>query len=174
MKKSLITFLLVLTFAVYIVYYRLLSSSDTGVIPITPEAPVPTNNTQNIPPAPAPTTTLTAPSTQTMPPKTMPPVKMPMRALYRDGQYAGVSADAYYGNVQVKAIISGGRITDVQFLDHPQDQRTSQRINDYAMPILISEAIQVQSANVDIVSGATDTSGAFRQSLASALAQAKN
>ncbi|HEY4384430.1 MAG TPA: FMN-binding protein [Ktedonobacteraceae bacterium] len=46
-------------------------------------------------------------------------------------------------------------------------------INNYADPQLTSEAIQAQSANVDIVSGATDSSEAFIQSLNSALAQAK-
>jgi len=40
------------------------------------------------------------------------------------------------------------------------------------MPKLIQEAITAQSANVATVSGATLTSNAFKQSLASALAQA--
>ena len=43
----------------------------------------------------------------------------------------------------------------------------------YADPQLTSEAIQAQSANVDIVSGATDSSDAFIQSLSDALSQAK-
>lgn len=96
------------------------------------------------------------------------------KGLYADGKYIGNSADAYYGNVQVKAVISGGQITDVIFLDYPQDMMHSVLINSYAMPILKSEAIKSQNAQVDTVSGATETSGAFRESLASALAQAKN
>lgn len=76
--------------------------------------------------------------------------------------------------VQVKATIQNGKIVAVDFLQYPNDRRTSQYINSQAMPILQSEAIQAQSANVDIVSGATDTSMAFQQSLASALAKAKN
>lgn len=91
---------------------------------------------------------------------------------YKDGQYTGNVADAYYGNIQVQATIQGGKISDVVFLDYPQDRRNSVRINTEAMPLLKSEAIQAQSAQVDIVSGATATSDAFRQSLASALAQA--
>ena len=91
---------------------------------------------------------------------------------YKDGTYIGNSADAYYGSVQVKAIISGGKITDVQFLNYPQDRRTSQQINSQAMPYLTSEAIAAQSANVDMVSGASETSQAFQKSLASALSQA--
>lgn len=93
---------------------------------------------------------------------------------YKDGEYTGDNVDAYYGNVQVKTTIQNGKITDVQFLDYPRDRRTSERINSEAMPYLKSEAIQAQSAVVDIVSGATQTSLAFKQSLQSALLKAKN
>ncbi len=92
---------------------------------------------------------------------------------YKDGSYTGTVADAFYGNIQVKAIISGGKITDVQFLQYPNDQGNSIEINTYAMPILTQEAIKAQSSNVNIVSGATDSSAAFIQSLADALTQAK-
>ena len=92
--------------------------------------------------------------------------------VYKDGQYTGTTADAYYGNIQVVAVIQGGKITDVQFLNYPQDRSTSIQISKRAMPILKSEAIAVQSARVDAVSGATDTSKAFVQSLTSALNQA--
>lgn len=94
-------------------------------------------------------------------------------AAYKDGQYTGSVADAYYGYIQVLAVISGGKLTDVQFLQHPSDRSTSVEINSQAMPYLKQEALQAQSANVNIVSGATDTSQAFIQSLASALNSAK-
>jgi uncharacterized protein with FMN-binding domain len=73
----------------------------------------------------------------------------------------------------VRAIIQDGRIMDVQFLEYPQDRRTSARINSRAVPALRREAIQAQNAQVDIISGATLTSEAFIQSLQSALDQAK-
>ena len=85
----------------------------------------------------------------------------------------GDTYDAFYGYVQVKAVVSGGKIADVQILQYPNDRGTSIRINSIAMPRLKSEAIQSQSADVNIVSGATASSGAFRASLASALAQAQ-
>jgi len=91
---------------------------------------------------------------------------------YKDGQYTGDAADAYYGYIQVKVTISSGKITDVVFLQYPNDRQNSIYINSQAMPILKQEAIQAQSAKVDIVSGATDTSSAFIQSLTSALNQA--
>jgi uncharacterized protein with FMN-binding domain len=95
-------------------------------------------------------------------------------AQYKDGQYTGSSFDAYYGNIQVKAIIKNGKITDVQFLQFPSDRNESVEINSRSMPQLTQEAIQAQSATVDIVSGATDSSQAFIQSLTSALSQAKS
>jgi len=94
-------------------------------------------------------------------------------ALYKDGQFDGNAADAYYGLVQVRAIIQGGKLADVQFLSFPSDRNTSVRINNYAMPILKSEAIQVQSAKVNIVTGATNSSRAFVNSLSNALSQAQ-
>lgn len=92
---------------------------------------------------------------------------------YKDGSYTGSVADATWGYVQVKAVIQNGKITSVQFLQYPNDRSRSIRINNYADSQLSSEAIQAQSANVNIVTGATDTSGAFMQSLTDALAKAK-
>lgn len=93
--------------------------------------------------------------------------------LYNDGTYTGTAYDALYGSVQVQATVSGGQLTDVQFLKYPGDRRTSQNINNRAMSQLKREAIAVQGSRVNTVSGATDTSEAFRQSLHSALIQAQ-
>ena len=93
---------------------------------------------------------------------------------YKDGEYTGDAADAFYGNIQVKATVSGGKLTDVQFLQYPNDRHDSVEINSQAMPQLKQEAIQAQSANVSGVTGATDTSQAFIQSLGSALKSAQS
>ena len=92
----------------------------------------------------------------------------------KDGTFTGSEVDAYYGLVKVKTTILGGKMTDVQFLEYPSDRRTSVRINSFAVPNLQQEAIQAQTANVDIISGATLTSEAFRVSLQAALDAAKN
>lgn len=92
----------------------------------------------------------------------------------KDGTYTGPEVDAYYGLVKVEATITAGKIADVKFLDYPHDRRTSVRINSFAVPNLQQEAIQVQTANVDIISGATLTSQAFKVSLQAALDSAKN
>ena len=91
---------------------------------------------------------------------------------YRDGQYLGDVADAFYGNIQVRVTITGGKISDVVFLQYPNDRATSIEINTQAMPYLKQEAIQTQNANVDIVTGATQSSEAFRKSLQSAINKA--
>jgi uncharacterized protein with FMN-binding domain len=106
-------------------------------------------------------------------PTAAPPVAV-STGKFKDGEYTGQIADAYFGDVQVKAVIRGGQIADVSFLSYPNHRRTSVRINTYAMPYLTSEAIKVQSADVNIISGATLTSEAFAQSLQSALDAAKS
>jgi uncharacterized protein with FMN-binding domain len=73
----------------------------------------------------------------------------------------------------VKAVIEGGKLVDVVFLDYPHDRKTSERVNQQAMPYLKQEAIQAQSSEVDIVTGATQTSLAFKKSLSAALMKAK-
>lgn len=92
---------------------------------------------------------------------------------YKDGSYTGKSSDAFYGYVQVRATIVGGKLSDVTILDYPQDRDNSIEINNSALPQLKQEAIQTQTAQVDGISGATDTSQAFVESLSDALAQAK-
>jgi len=135
----------------------------------TPEPPPPTA-------APAPPATKPLVPTAAPPPATEPPTatSAPIaRGGYKDGEYSGPVTDAYYGQVQVKAVIQAGKIADVLFLQYPNDRRTSIRINTIAMPYLITEALQAQSAQVDVISGATLTSQAFAESLQSALATAK-
>jgi uncharacterized protein with FMN-binding domain len=93
---------------------------------------------------------------------------------YKNGTYTGPAVDAYYGMVQAQATVQNGKITDVQFLNYPHDRRTSQMINSQAMPWLQQEVIQAQSAQINLISGATLTSEAFASSLQSALNSASN
>lgn len=157
-KKLLLSLSLVVAFGIYAV----LSQNKSTYVTVPQPNPVPTE------PAPTPT-----PIPNPAPTPTPTPIPKPVVGQYKDGSYTGDITDAFYGNVQVEAIISGGKITDVKFLDYPKDRRTSLEKSTQAMPILTQEAIQAQNANVDIVSGATQTSLAFQTSLASALALAK-
>lgn len=93
-------------------------------------------------------------------------------AHYSDGEFIGKTASTIWGEVQVKAIIRGGAVTDVLILQYPSHRRRSAMISNWALPILRSEAIRAQSAQVDVVSQASITAEGFQLSLASALKQA--
>ena len=93
-------------------------------------------------------------------------------AHYKDGNYTGSVSNAYYGQVQVAVSISGGKISNVKFLQYPNSHPASVYINQQVMPYLKQEAIRAQNANVQIISGATFTSQAFIQSLSNALSKA--
>ena len=81
----------------------------------------------------------------------------------------GGVASTQYGNVQVAITVTGSHITDVTALHLTDSSGHSVRISDYAAPILRKEALSRQSAQIDMVSGATYTSEAYQQSLQSAI-----
>lgn len=95
--------------------------------------------------------------------------------VYKDGIYTSsvIQTDRGYGPVQIKLTISGGKITDVAFVQYPNMPGHTLEVSQQAMPILKQEAITGQGANVDVISGATQTSQAFQQALQNALAMAK-
>jgi len=77
-----------------------------------------------------------------------------------------------WGPVQVELTIAGGSITDVSVVQYPSGNREDEQINSYALPILTQQTIDTQSANIDMISGATVTSMGYLESLQSALDQA--
>ena len=72
----------------------------------------------------------------------------------------------------VRVVISNGHISDVQAVTLPTDRAESAYISSVVGPMLRTEVLQAQSANIDIISGATYTSQSYAQSLESALQQA--
>jgi uncharacterized protein with FMN-binding domain len=65
------------------------------------------------------------------------------------------------------------RIVAVSVPVYPNHTDRSIFINQQALPYLEHEVLQAQSANVQLISGATDTSYAFVQSLQAAILQAR-
>lgn len=180
MKKFIVSSVVIVGFVAYSIYQRLFGiqtapltlHKNTGILPSgtsQPVSPSPTNTPTSVP-LPSQSNVKQAPPTNT-PSPTAKPVST---SGYKDGAYTGDAADAFYGNIQIQATISNGKITNIQFLQAPNDRGTSIEINSQADPMLAQEAIQAQSANVDVVSGATDSSNAFVQSLQSALDKAKS
>jgi len=84
----------------------------------------------------------------------------------------GDTISTKYGDVQVRVIVSGGRLVDVQAVQLPSDRARSQGISSDAGPLLRNEALRAQSARINTVSGATYTSDGYAQSLQSALDRA--
>jgi uncharacterized protein with FMN-binding domain len=105
---------------------------------------------------PTPVTTTTTTTTTTTPSTTRTVV--------------GTSVNYSYGTLAVSVTGSASRITNVSIasISDGGDSR-SQSIDQYAIPILESQALSAQSANIQGVSGASYTSAGFEQSLQSAL-----
>ncbi|WP_138734191.1 FMN-binding protein [Modestobacter excelsi] len=86
--------------------------------------------------------------------------------------YTGDSAPTRWGPVQVEITVSDGRVTDVSVVEYPHENGKDQQINARALPVLVQETLDAQSADIDMVSGATVTSDGYVESLQSALDQA--
>jgi uncharacterized protein with FMN-binding domain len=158
MKKAIISLFVIVAFAIYSLHARNEQGSATVTAPTSLQA----NTSSDSSSSTSQSTTMGTPSSTSSP-----------NVTYKDGTYTGSQADALYGYIQVKIVVNGGKLTDVQFLQYPNDQRESQEINSQAMPLLKQETIRSQSVQIDGVSGATDTSQAFIESLSSALNQAR-
>lgn len=79
-----------------------------------------------------------------------------------------------WGNVQVEATFAtDGTLTSVEALQTPGGRGKSIEINDYAVPRLDADAVDLQSARVHTISGATYTSDSYRGSLQSAIDAAR-
>lgn len=87
----------------------------------------------------------------------------------KDGTYAGSAVNTRYGPVAVSVTVSHGEIAAVDVTDYPASNQKDKQINQRAIPQLVSETLSAQSAQIDMVSGATYTSGGYLTSLQSAL-----
>lgn len=86
-----------------------------------------------------------------------------------DGTYDGSVVNTRFGTVQVQAVISGGKITDVIAVKLTDADRKSIQISQQVAPMVRSEVLTAQSAKVANISGGTYTTQAYLQSLQSAL-----
>jgi len=107
--------------------------------------------------APAPTAAVSA----------APPTPNPVRTV--DGPLINMR----WGPVQVAVTVDGSRITNVNALELPMDHARSVYISQTVAPMLRSEVLQTQSANINVISGATYTTEAYAQSLQAALDSAR-
>lgn len=88
------------------------------------------------------------------------------------GTFTGPVVQTPYGPVQVAVAEEKGRITDVKALQLPTEHPQSMFISERVAPLLRSEALEAQSDEINVVSGATFTSDGFASSLQKALLKA--
>jgi uncharacterized protein with FMN-binding domain len=108
-------------------------------------------------PAPAATTTTAT--------KTAAPTTSGVRSI------GGSVVSNRFGDNQVTLVLNGKKIQDVRYA-LPTDRQRSAEINAQAGPLLRQEVLTAQSAQIDVVSGATATSESFVQSLQVAVQRA--
>jgi uncharacterized protein with FMN-binding domain len=83
---------------------------------------------------------------------------------YKDGSYVGLGRSRH-GNIEATVVVQGGKIVSAKI---------SQCLTRYPCSMIAAlpgEVVAQQSATVDFVSGATDSSTAFQQAVANALAK---
>ncbi len=109
-----------------------------------------------------------------------------MRVTSATRKFTGQAATAdQWGDVQVTIVVKkttrvvGSRktvtrkITSVDVPVYPDHTDRSLFISQQALPMLVQETMQAQSAHIYLISGATYTSDAFGSSLQSAILQSK-
>ena len=90
-------------------------------------------------------------------------------AASKTARFAGpVEQQGHWGPIQVTITVKNKKITNVTAVNSPHTPRSSV-IESNALPVLKQEVLQAQSANIDIVSGATYTSESYVRSLQGAI-----
>ena len=89
---------------------------------------------------------------------------IPAVAETADGVYEGSGA-GLNGQIKVSVTVSGGKITEVKVLEHSE----TAGISDPAIEKIPAAIVEAQSADVDIVSGATFTSKGIIEAVKNAL-----
>ncbi|MEV5715991.1 FMN-binding protein [Amycolatopsis mediterranei] len=156
--------------------------SIAGFISVWRFEPGPVHNTAAIaqapppnvtaPPAPAPPSTpvtSAAPSTSAAPPSSTAAAPSPSetpstRDTAKSVTTRGSAETSRYGTVQVQVTFSGARLVVITLLQAPDGGRSLT-----ALPRLQEEAIKAQSADIDTVTGATETSESYKTSLQAAI-----
>src|SRR4051812_11786011 len=112
-KKVLLSGLVIILFVFYS-YFEKFGSSKAAIV---------LSQTPSIQSLPSAKPTLKATQTPSLKPIS------PQISLYKDGSFTGSSVDVYYGNVQIKATVNDGKISNIEFLDYPRDRKTSEHIS---------------------------------------------
>lgn len=74
-----------------------------------------------------------------------------------------------YGDVRLRVVTATGRIVRIEVLEVPHANDVDRQLSGPAVRTLTREVLRVQTADVDVVSGATYTSDGYLTSLQAAL-----
>ncbi|MEV6826376.1 FMN-binding protein [Amycolatopsis sp. NPDC051102] len=147
--------------------------SIAGFIAVWRFEPGPVHNTAAVAQAPPPS--VTAPSTSAPPAPSSPTPSTAASPSTSDSPSTrdttnetvttqGSAESSRYGTVQVQVTFTGARLTAITLLQAPDSGRSLT-----ALPRLQEEAIKAQSADIDTVTGATETSESYKTSLQAAI-----
>ncbi|MFF1609176.1 FMN-binding protein [Amycolatopsis sp. NPDC058278] len=125
------------------------STPATSAAPSTSATP-PSSSTSPAPSAPSAPSTSETPSTRDTKNETV--------------TTQGSAESSRYGTVQVQVTFTGSRIAVITLLQAPDSGRSLT-----ALPRLQAEAIKAQNADIDTVTGATETSESYKTSLQAAI-----
>lgn len=182
-KKIALSVSVVVLFVLYGVQERLAPEQDQTVSRARPPDVSPASATRSEASSraaavtPASTASLVAAVTKETDGESLSPVTAPTASAdpggYVDGVYTGDVVDARWGDILVQVVVRGGTIADIYVPVYPDHRDRSGEISRYAIGKLATEVIAVHSADVDVISGATDTSAGFLDWLESALREAR-
>jgi uncharacterized protein with FMN-binding domain len=134
--------------------------SVAGFIAVWRFEPGPVHNTAVAAPPPS----VAAPSTAPAPPASTGTTPSTPDSANATVTTQGPAESSNYGTVQVQVTFTGSRMTAVTLLQAPDDGRALT-----ALPRLQEEAMKAQSADIDTVTGATETSESYKTSLQAAI-----
>ncbi|GIF68278.1 hypothetical protein Ais01nite_63130 [Asanoa ishikariensis] len=97
----------------------------------------------------------------------------PPPAAPKSNKVVGPRVENPYGAVQVVLELDGNRIVNVRTLEMPDQEARSDQLSAQVESQLGDEAVREQGADLDTVSGATETSEAYKESLRKAIDRMK-
>ncbi|WP_033262175.1 FMN-binding protein [Amycolatopsis vancoresmycina] len=147
--------------------------SVAGFIAVWRFEPGPVQNTAAVAQAPPPSVTAPSTSAAPAPSSSAPPasatpstsdVPSTRDTTNETVTTQGSAESSRYGTVQVQVTFTGARLTAITLLQAPDSGRSLT-----ALPRLQEEAIKAQSADIDTITGATETSESYKTSLQAAI-----
>jgi uncharacterized protein with FMN-binding domain len=147
------------------------ATADLASTQMTTGEPPPTSTTETPGIVTAPPTTTNAPDTTAEPPATTTSSTLPPTIEAAAVTVTGPAVETRFGPFQVEILVEQGTLVDIALIQEPTDRR-SRAINTQVVPTYEAEALMLQSAEIDVISGATITWEAYTVSLQAALDEA--